>query len=170
MALLVSSWSNGVQSVPEDYVMPPERRAGDTVSVCNEIPVIDLQENPKNNRSDIIQHILKASQEFGLFQVINHEVSEKMMEDMMLLYHEFFNMSIDDKLGVYSETPGAGVDCVLYTSSLNYAKEDVHFWKDTLSHPCHPLEKHTPSWPEKPPRYREICLMHVERITESYLN
>lgn len=153
MALLVSSWSNGVQSVPKDYVMPPERRPGDFISVCNQIPVIDLQENPKNDRSDIIQQILKACQEFGLFQVINHGVSEKMMEDMRVLYDEFFNMPVDDKLGLYSETFGKG--CSLYTSGLNYAKEDVHFWKDTLKHPCHPLEEHTPSWPEKPARYRE---------------
>ncbi|KAJ9565150.1 hypothetical protein OSB04_001116 [Centaurea solstitialis] len=154
MAQLVSSWSNGVQSVPEDYLMPPEKRPGDSVSVCNEIPVIDLHENLKNNRSDIIKHILKACQEFGLFQVINHGVSEKMMEDVMVLYHEFFNMSIDDKLCVYSETP-LGAACSLYPSSLNYAKEDVHFWRDILRHLCHPLEEHTPSWPDKPSRYRQ---------------
>ncbi|KAJ9564985.1 hypothetical protein OSB04_000951 [Centaurea solstitialis] len=155
MALLVSSWSNGVQSVPKDYVMPPERRPGDFVSVCNDIPVIDLQENANTDRSDIIQQIHKACQEFGFFQVINHGVSEKMMEDMRVLYHEFFNMPIDDKLGLFSETSSVASGCSLYTSGLNYHKEDVHYWKDTLSHPCHPLEERTPSWPEKPTRYRE---------------
>ncbi|KAI3678813.1 hypothetical protein L6452_38116 [Arctium lappa] len=154
MALLVSSWSNGVQSIPKDYIMPPERRSGDFVSVCDEIPVIDLQENPKIDRSDIIQQILKACQEFGLFQVINHGVSEKMMEDMRVLYHEFFNMPVDDKLGVYSEI-WRNTGCSLYTSGFTYAEEDVHYWKDTLKHVCHPLEEHTPSWPEKPARYRE---------------
>lgn len=65
MAQLVSSWSNGVQSVPKDYVMPPERRPGDFIAVCKEIPVINLQ----NDRSEVVQQILKACQEFGLFQV-----------------------------------------------------------------------------------------------------
>ncbi|XP_024982278.1 hyoscyamine 6-dioxygenase-like [Cynara cardunculus var. scolymus] len=162
MALLVSSWSNGIQSVPKDYVMPPERRPGDFVSVCNEIPVIDLQENPNVDRSQIVQQILKASQEFGLFQVINHGVSAKMMEDIRVLYDEFFNMSIDDKLGVYSETFGTG--CTLYTSGLDYAKEDVHYWKDTLKHRSYPLEEHTPSWPEKPVRYREEVGKYVVEV------
>ncbi|KAI3506856.1 hypothetical protein L1887_21440 [Cichorium endivia] len=149
MAQLVSSWSNGVQSVPKDYVMPPERRPGDFIAVCKEIPVINLQ----NDRSEVVQQILKACQEFGLFQVINHGVSEKMMADMRVLYDEFFNMPIEDKLGLYAKTYGKG--CTLHTSGINYAKEEVHFWKDTLKHDCHPLEEHSPSWPDKPARYRE---------------
>lgn len=89
--------------------------------------------------------------EIGI-QVINHGVSEEMMADIRVLYDEFFNMPIEDKLSVYSENFGKG--CTLYTSGLNYAKEDVHFWKDTLKHGCHPLEEHSPSWPDKPARYR----------------
>ncbi|KAL8267807.1 hypothetical protein R6Q59_001605 [Mikania micrantha] len=149
MALLVSNSFNGVESVPKDYVMPPERRAGDFVRVCNEIPVINLV----NDRREIVQQILKACQEFGLFQVINHGVPDKMMEDMMALYDEFFNLPVEDKLGVYAEKPRKG--CTLYTSGLEYAKEDVHYWKDTLKHPCHPIDEHSPSWPDKPARYRE---------------
>nr|XP_043635356.1 hyoscyamine 6-dioxygenase-like [Erigeron canadensis] len=150
MSLLVSSWSNGVQSVPKDYVMPPEKRAGDFVNICKEIPVINLQ----NDRSEIVQQILKACQEFGLFQVINHGVSDDMMADMMVLYTEFFNLPVEDKLVVYAEKYG-GQDCALYTSGLDFAKEEVHYWKDTLKHGCHPLENHTPSWPDKPTRYRD---------------
>ncbi|KAL4585767.1 hypothetical protein LXL04_010393 [Taraxacum kok-saghyz] len=149
MAKLVSSWSNGVKSVPNDYIMPPERRPGNFVAVCKEIPVIDLQ----NDRYETVQQILKACQEFGLFQVINHGVSKKMMADIRVLYDEFFNMSMEDKLGLYAKTYGKG--CTLHTSGVNYANEKVHLWKDTLKHNCHPLEEHNLSWPEKPARYRE---------------
>lgn len=65
MAQLVSTWSKGVQSVPEDYILTPERRPADLVTVCKEIPVINLQ----NDRSEIIQQVLKACEEFGYFQV-----------------------------------------------------------------------------------------------------
>ncbi|KAI3760184.1 hypothetical protein L1987_50575 [Smallanthus sonchifolius] len=106
--------------------MPPEARAGDIVTVCKEIPVIDRQ----NDRLEIVQQILKACQEFGVFQVINHGFSDKMMENMMALYDEFFNFPVEDKLGVYSEKPCKG--CTLYTSGLEYGKEDVHYWKDAL--------------------------------------
>ncbi|XP_076905252.1 hyoscyamine 6-dioxygenase-like [Bidens hawaiensis] len=158
MAKLVSSWSNGVNSVPKDYVLPPERRAGDFVTVCNEIPLIDLEDD----RSDIVRQIIKACQEFGVFQVINHGVSDKMMEGMMALYDEFFNLPVEDKLGIYSEKPLKG--CTLYTSGLEYAKEDVHYWKDTLKHPCYPIQEHSPSWPNKPARYRKEVGRYVVEV------
>ncbi|KAL4585766.1 hypothetical protein LXL04_010392 [Taraxacum kok-saghyz] len=177
MALLVSTWSNGAQSVPQDYVMPPERRPGDFITVCKDIPVIDLQ----NDRFEIVQQILKACQEFGLFQTIkltqaptfiissftgdqsdNHGVSEELMADIRALYDEFFNMPIEDKLSVYSETFGRG--CKLYTSGLNYAEEYVHYWKDTLKHDCHPLEEHSPSWPDIPAKYREEVGRYVVEV------
>ncbi|KAJ0520121.1 putative oxoglutarate/iron-dependent dioxygenase, non-heme dioxygenase domain-containing protein [Helianthus annuus] len=158
MAKLVSSWSNGVKFIPKDYVMPPERRAGDYITVCKEIPVINLEDD----RSEIVRQILKACQEFGVFQVINHGVSDKMMEDMMALYDEFFNLPVEDKLGVYSEKLRKG--CTLYTSGLEYAKEDVHYWKDTLKHPCHPVEEHSPSWPDKPARYKEEVARYVVEV------
>ncbi|XP_071715385.1 hyoscyamine 6-dioxygenase-like [Rutidosis leptorrhynchoides] len=164
MALLVSTWSNGVQSVPQDYVMPPERRAGEFIKVCNEIPVINLQ----GDRSEVVQQIINACKEFGLFQVINHGVSDKMMADMRVLYEEFFNLPVEEKLGVYSEKFGKG--CTLYTSGLNYAKEDVHYWKDTLKHGCHPLEEHAPSWPDKPARYRDEVGRYAAEVRKMGFN
>nr|XP_043635258.1 hyoscyamine 6-dioxygenase-like [Erigeron canadensis] len=152
MARLVSSWSKGVHSIPKDYIVPPERRCGDFVAVCKDIPVIDLQKQ----RPESVQQILKACQEFGVFQVVNHGLTDKMMADMRVLYDEFFNMPVEEKLDVYSDKPG---ECVLSTttstSTSHYAKEHVLSWRDTLIHPCLPLEKYASSWPNKPVRYRK---------------
>lgn len=61
-----------VQSVPEDYVFPPDKRPGEAIiPICKTIPVIDLESaGPDDSNSTIIQQILDASQEFGFFQVI----------------------------------------------------------------------------------------------------
>lgn len=68
MEVLISNWKN-VQSVPESYVFPPHRRPGNhVVPISRDIPIIDLQKSP-DNRAETIQQILKASQEFGIFQV-----------------------------------------------------------------------------------------------------
>jgi hypothetical protein len=67
--LITSYWSN-FQSVPEDYIFPPESRPGNLkVPFNSSIPVIDLSETHKGDRSNIIQKIIKAAQEFGFFQV-----------------------------------------------------------------------------------------------------
>lgn len=62
----LSSWPN-VGFVPESFVHPPEKRPGNlVVRPCKTIPVVDLEDD---DRTQIIQHIMKASMEFGFFQV-----------------------------------------------------------------------------------------------------
>ena len=69
MHKLISNRGSSIQSsVPESYILPPERRPS-VVPPCKTIPVIDLQgldQDPK----DLVQQIIKASQEYGFFQVI----------------------------------------------------------------------------------------------------
>ena len=67
--ILVSSWYNACSSVPSSYIQPPECRPGNLVATSGKtIPVVDLG---VNDRADIVKHILKASVEYGLFQVLS---------------------------------------------------------------------------------------------------
>ncbi|KAK9993481.1 hypothetical protein SO802_023184 [Lithocarpus litseifolius] len=56
-------------------------------------------------------------------------------------------------------TPSKVVD-----TSIDYDSEKVHSWRDTLRHPCHPLEEHMQFWPEKPPHYREVVGNHAAEV------
>lgn len=70
MEKLVSIWSKDQQYLPENYIFPPETRPGKSIiPLCTTIPVIDLSKASDQNRSNTIQQILKASKEFGFFQV-----------------------------------------------------------------------------------------------------
>lgn len=60
-----SNWFN-VQDVPRSHVFPEEDRPGELPPVCHTLPVIDLG---KPVEADTVQHIMKASREFGFFQV-----------------------------------------------------------------------------------------------------
>ncbi|KAA8550762.1 hypothetical protein F0562_002446 [Nyssa sinensis] len=167
MENLVSSWFN-VQSLPENYVFPPDKRPGKlSVPLCKIIPVIDLGNAVDHDRSNTIQQILKASQEFGFFQVINHGVSETLMDETRCVIKEFFDMPNEEKASVYSEDPMK--TCRLYTSSFAYPNEDVHFWRDNLRHPCHPLEECIQQWPEKPARYRAMAESSTPNLPSPYL-
>ncbi|XVF71987.1 hypothetical protein PTKIN_Ptkin12aG0084700 [Pterospermum kingtungense] len=153
MEKLVSSWCKD-QSLPESYIVPPETRPGKlSIPSGNTIPVLDLGE-ASINRSYAIQKVLKASQEFGFFQVLNHGVSENVLNDTMNVVKELFEMPMEYKASLYSEDPNKV--CRLYTSNINYGGEKFHFWRDVLKHPCHPLEECIKFWPEKPTTYREI--------------
>ncbi|KAA8550769.1 hypothetical protein F0562_002453 [Nyssa sinensis] len=153
MEKLISSRCN-LQSVPESYILPPERRPGELiVPLCNTIPVIDLHGEFGCNRSELIQQIIKSSQEFGFFQLVNHGVSVELMRDVLIVAKKFFELPAEDKASLYSEDPKQC--CRLYTS-IDYATEKVHFWRDNLRHPCHPLKDHLHHWPQKPTQYREV--------------
>lgn len=65
---ILSSWPN-LQFVPESFVHPPEKRPGKLLvsPTCKpNIPVVDLG---AHDHTQIIHHIMKATQEFGFFQV-----------------------------------------------------------------------------------------------------
>ncbi|CAK7346418.1 unnamed protein product [Dovyalis caffra] len=153
MENLVSSRCK-VQSLSEKYVFPAEMRPGKIdVALCESIPVIDLDDRAGQNRAIIAQEILKASQEFGFFQVINHGVPEDLMNNAMSVFKEVFEMPAEDQASIYSEDPNRS--CRLFTSSFQYCQEDVHYWRDYLKHPCHPdLDQNIQQWPEKPTGYR----------------
>lgn len=55
-----------VQNVPSNYTFPEKDRPGELPPVCHTLPVIDLG---NATDADTVNHILKASQEFGFFQV-----------------------------------------------------------------------------------------------------
>lgn len=63
----LSSWPN-LQFVPESFVHPPEKRPGKLLvaQTCKTIPVLDLQ---GHDHTQIVQHIMKSTKEFGFFQV-----------------------------------------------------------------------------------------------------
>lgn len=153
MEKLVSGRSN-LPFVPESFILPPESRPGQaTFPPCESIPVIDLGGEPGFGRAQLVKKIIHASQEFGFFQLTNHGLSEKLMHDVLEVANEFFEMPAEDKASLYSEDPKQ--TCRVHTS-INYDREKVHYWRDNLRHPCHPLEEHMQFWPEKPAHYREV--------------
>ncbi|KAH9729414.1 Fe2OG dioxygenase domain-containing protein [Citrus sinensis] len=151
MEKLVSSWFN-VRPLPEAYVFPPEQRPGKLFFPQGKsIPVLDLG---GQDRKETIQLIMKASKEFGFFQVTNHGVSKDLIADTLALAKEFHAMPAEDKISECSKDPDRS--CKLYTSSGKYATEEKHYWRDCLIHPSHSFEKYMQFWPAKPVRYREV--------------
>ncbi|KAM1007518.1 hypothetical protein ACFX13_004150 [Malus domestica] len=157
---LVSSWFD-VQSVPQTFVHPPEKRPGNSIDVppCKNIPVVDLG---SRDRSHTIQQISKASQDFGFFQVFNHGVCKKLIDDIMSISKEFHKMPRKDKIIEGSKDPSGR--CKFYTSSENYANEEVHYWRDALTHPAHSSENYMQFLPQKPTQYREVFKAYVDEV------
>ncbi|KAJ1413951.1 Oxoglutarate/iron-dependent dioxygenase [Sesbania bispinosa] len=158
--MLVSTWFNVHSSVPLSYVQPPESRPGKVISPSGKtIPVIDLG---GHDHAHIKKYILKASEEYGFFQVINHGVSKDLMDEVMNMFKEFHAMPPKEKVNEFSRDPNGR--CKLYTSGENYKKDAIRYWKDTLTHPCPPSGEYMKYWPQKPSKYREVVGKYTQEL------
>ncbi|XP_011625834.1 protein DMR6-LIKE OXYGENASE 1-like [Amborella trichopoda] len=157
--------SNGVNSkyLTEKYILPLEERPmfSSYESLSESIPVIDLSRVSDGlGRQNIIWQITKASEDYGFFQIMNHGVPEDVIQDMLGVATEFFEMPIEERAKLYSEDPKTQVRVC---TSFNF-KSKVQLWRDFLRHPCHPLEDYIDSWPQMPENYREVASKYVLEI------
>ncbi|KAE8685361.1 putative ring finger protein [Hibiscus syriacus] len=105
---------------PAKSLTSDETRPGNfIVPTSKTSPVIDLRQN----RANIVQQVLKASEEYGFFQVINHGIPNDLIEQNMDVFKEFFDMPAEDKAMLYSEDPTKS--CRLLTSGFNNSREKV---------------------------------------------
>ncbi|XP_021768612.1 hyoscyamine 6-dioxygenase-like [Chenopodium quinoa] len=141
------------REIPQKYVLPPDKRTGHVGKI--EIPIIDL-----NDEKNSIQHIMKASQDLGLFQVINHGISNELMNDAMNVFKEVFDLPPEERSKINMKEDLKNI-CRIYSSSYNYDTEEFHFWRDILRHICSPLEECIKFWPQNPKNYREIVGAYV---------
>ncbi|MGD7340706.1 2-oxoglutarate and iron-dependent oxygenase domain-containing protein, partial [Ralstonia pseudosolanacearum] len=116
------------------------------------LPVIDLARLETDPKS-LVDPIIKASEEFGFFQLTNHGL-EKIMNEMMMVSEEFFKLPVADKMEMFSEDPK---QISKLHSSRDYKNLSAQFWRDSLTHPVNPPEDFIHLWPSKPSNYRDVA-------------
>ncbi|ONK64298.1 uncharacterized protein A4U43_C07F24230 [Asparagus officinalis] len=141
--------SRNAAGVPEAYVFSEEQRPT-TVSTKRSIPIIDLEEGSED---EVVKEILNAAKEYGVFKVINHGIPEELIDDVISVAQEFFEMPVEDKAPYYSEDPTK--DTRLFTGQ-GFRKENIHFWRDCLIMSAYPVEKYEHQFPEKPDNLKRI--------------
>ncbi|KAL2903927.1 2'-deoxymugineic-acid 2'-dioxygenase [Bienertia sinuspersici] len=158
MNLFVHNWSDG-KTLPKSYIFPPEKRPGEhglTLKTNQSVPIIDLSKAYADDagRAEVVSQIMKASKEIGAFQVKNHGVPSKLLNEARTMIKEFFELPAEDKEKYISYSHKDIF--ALYTSNYNYFAEEIHFWRDVITQRCLPVEECAPYWPDKPAKYREV--------------
>lgn len=83
--------------------------------------------------------------------MINHGVSMEAVAKMLGVANEFFELSLEEKMKLYSDDPSK---TMRLSTSFNVKKETVHNWRDYLRLHCYPLDKYVPEWPSNPPTFK----------------
>ncbi|XP_077247486.1 protein DMR6-LIKE OXYGENASE 2-like [Tasmannia lanceolata] len=141
--------------VPPHYIRPISDRPNlrDVQSSDASIPLIDLDGFDGPNRSKIIKEIGQACKADGFFQVKNHGISERLIEDILWVSREFFKLPESERMKNYSDDPSK---TTRLSTSFNVKKEKVSNWRDFLRLHTYPLEDFIHDWPSNPTSFRRI--------------
>ncbi|KAM7476250.1 hypothetical protein LguiB_023493 [Lonicera macranthoides] len=145
----------GLPNVPSRYVLPPSQRPrpGLILHPSTTLPIIDLSclNNP-SLRSQTIDQVRIACKDLGFFQVMNHGIPASVVKGSLDAAKEFFNLPAEEKMHLMSDNVH---EPVRYGTSMNHAKDKVHFWRDFIKQYSHPILTWIHLWPTNPPTYRE---------------
>ncbi|KAJ7530340.1 hypothetical protein O6H91_15G090200 [Diphasiastrum complanatum] len=156
-------FERGVKKIPDKYVKSVhDRPCAKNVVLTRRIPVIDMSKIYGDERVKVIQELKCACEDWGIFQVINHDVPERSMQSMMEMAHRFFDLPAEKKMQYYDSDPSSETR---YGISYNADKETILDWRDFLLQRCHPLSDELIStWPDMPSSYREIAKNYAMNI------
>ncbi|XP_010484107.1 PREDICTED: probable flavonol synthase 5 [Camelina sativa] len=136
--------------------------AGTTLGGSANVPVVDLS---VSDEEFLVREVVKASEEWGIFQVVNHGIPTELMQQLQVAGKQFFDLPETEKEAVAKEGGFEGY-------KRNYLG-GIDNWDEHLFHRLSP-----PSiinykyWPKNPPQYREVTeeyTKHIKRLTEMIL-
>ena len=139
-------------TIPQEFIRSEYEQPGITTFIgpVPDIPVINL-----SKRETLVQEIRSASEEWGIFQVVNHGIPEKVIKELQSVGKEFFELPLEEK-EKYAVKPGSFEG---YGTKLQKEPEGKKAWVDYLFHNVWPPSKvNYDIWPHNPPSYRFIIL------------
>jgi hypothetical protein len=124
---------NGIVKIPQMFVIPTKLSSETSCSGSPhfQIPVIDLKHIHEGGfqRKQIVEEIQQASETWGFFQIVNHGISEDVMNDMIKGISRFHEQPTEVKSEYYSRDIKKKVRSV---SNFDLYQAKAASWRDTL--------------------------------------
>lgn len=141
------------ESIPEEYIRSENEQPRMTTvqGEVLEVPTIDLRE--EQDEEKLLRKIVEASQQWGMFQIVNHEIPAELITKLRAVGKEFFELPQVEK-EVYAKSLGSK-SIEGYGTMLQKEVEGKKGWVDHLFHKIWPpsaIDYHF--WPKNPPSYR----------------
>ncbi|XP_004243300.1 2-oxoglutarate-dependent dioxygenase 19 [Solanum lycopersicum] len=156
--------SKNMKMVPLEFVLPIPEGERPSMAIDGSIPVIDMSglNGPVvQQRLSTIHAISSACAEWGFFRVTNHGIKESLMDEMVQVVEEFFNLPLEEKMKYGSDDV---MDPVRYGTSLTTTRKHALHWRDFLRH-YGGLTPHTYHlWPANPPAYRDVAKEYLKEV------
>ncbi|XP_072980685.1 protein DMR6-LIKE OXYGENASE 1-like isoform X2 [Typha angustifolia] len=163
--LLTDIATQDITCIPSNYIRPISDRPNllDVEFSNAQIPLVDLQDLLGPDRSRVVEAIGLACQNGGFFQVKNHGIPEAMIDDVLRVSKEFFQLPVSERLKNYSDDP---MKTTRLSTSFNVRTEKVRSWRDYLRLHCYPLEHFVHEWPSNPGTFRQIVSDYCKKVRD----
>ncbi|KAJ3676937.1 hypothetical protein LUZ60_002661 [Juncus effusus] len=125
-----------------------------------EIPTIDfnlLVNGSADQRSEMIQKLGTACEDWGFFMIVNHGVSESLREAMIMAFKDLFDLTADEKQAYVG---GHVLDPIRVGTSFNAKADNDKYWRHYAKIFVHP-DFHSPS---KPLNFRDVSEEYTTSI------
>lgn len=154
---------SGITKIPKMFVMPPEFIAdnipisGDSTANQFTIPIIDLNDIAEK-RADVVAAMQQAAGTSGFFQVLNHGIPVKLMEEMLAKVHEFHELPAEVKGKYFTRER---TDKVKYRTNFDFYQAKFANWRDSLVATMAP-EPFDPQ--QLPPVCRDVLMEYSRQV------
>ncbi|KAL5558364.1 hypothetical protein UlMin_034575 [Ulmus minor] len=138
-------------TIPSEYIRPENEQPGITTvhGTVLEAPTIDFSDP---DEAKMAQKIAEASRDWGMFQVVNHNIPGEVIAKLQAVGEEFFLLPAEEK-EVYAKLPDSIEG---YGTKLQKEVDGKKGWVDHLFHKIWPPSAiNYQFWPRNPPSYRE---------------
>lgn len=153
---------SGIKAIPKEYVRPQE----ELTSISNvfeeekkddgpQVPTIDLKEINSEDpvvREKCREELKRAAMEWGVMHLVNHGISEDLMERVRKAGQAFFDLPVEEK-EKYANDQALGKIQGYGSKLANNASGQLE-WEDYFFHLVYPEDKRDISiWPKTPSDY-----------------
>ncbi|KAK9095415.1 hypothetical protein Scep_026884 [Stephania cephalantha] len=154
---------NELKEIPSRYILPKAETDRVSIDESREIPVIDLQELLHGQVGDQMASFHTACKDWGFFQLINHGVTEGIIEKIKGDAEEFFRLPLEKKKA-YAQQPESIQG---YGQAFVVSEEQKLDWCDTFCLRTFPIaERLAKFWPTSPPSFSETIERYVKELQE----
>ncbi|KAM7526369.1 hypothetical protein LguiA_016271 [Lonicera macranthoides] len=150
--------------IPQKYLRSEEERAKDIVDISlkysSQIPVLDLSLLSNGDKLEL-EKLDKACEEWGFFQVINHGITEEVLQSIHNGAAEFFKLPVEEKRKYpYDPTTLQG-----YGIHYTVSSDQVLDWSDSIMFRVCPSHLRKPElWPATPPSFKEAVEIYSAEV------
>ncbi|XP_020232550.1 protein SRG1 [Cajanus cajan] len=147
------------RTIPQRFVRDmPERPTLTTTPLPpphSHMPIIDFSKLSRGNKEEVLTEIFNlatACEDWGFFQVINHEVDLNLLHSIENLSREFFMLPLEEKQK-YPMVPGTVQG---YGQAFVFSEDQKLDWCNMFALGIEPQYVRNPNlWPKRPERFSE---------------